>query len=612
MATNKLGSPDVGTSQRESLEADVDQYFKDLIEASSLGTPAARRIRASASDAIVEDIRRRLSAARVQGAETASGDARQRLTTRRDTAAATDGTPASRAGSAGPVPVICSVTAHAAPARPPRRRPRAGSPERALKFLPIDFGTTMSAASMTVGHGPRDGEGDDSAGLYELPMITLGTTGSGKTLAFAVLLRSLLDNAFDQAFDAARERAAAARDRAVVMPQAPAWRLYRDPWFADLLADYRNRAPGRDRVPVYLQRVSARAIPGAAFSAGPESYPRRADDLLARWWRRDLAARSAARNRGHLADADLAAHASGYAGRRHSRALQHGVLQRIAAEAAFPMTELLASDLAAKGLAPGAAADVAGAGLWALDASGHLRVPGSYAVPLREAGYSVHACGHVRAAITTQGDEREAGRVTPMTGDTVRLWLADSSTGRACLLVAALADPGQVVPVTGRPRPGGSDGDDEFMAGLLIRMWALASGRALRSDIRPELLSAEELIRFWADDLQDAFQGSGLPWAECRHEDRGDGVLVIVPPPLDTQVLASAWPCAGFLLTSDLVMNADPRGSRTRLARSLSLLRRRGAEELSRARRAGELTSGTGSCQRLADLFGTIQRAGKY
>jgi hypothetical protein len=43
--------------------------------------------------------------------------------------------------------------------------------------------------------------------------------------------------------------------------------------------------------------------------------------------------------------------------------------------------------------------------------------------------------------------------------------------------------------------------DDEFMAGLLIRMWALASGRTLRSDIAPEQLSREELIRFWADDL---------------------------------------------------------------------------------------------------------------
>jgi hypothetical protein len=42
------------------------------------------------------------------------------------------------------------------------------------------------------------------------------------------------------------------------------------------------------------------------------------------------------------------------------------------------------------------------------------------------------------------------------------------------------------------------------MAGLLIRMWALASGRTLRSDIRPEQLSSEELIRFWADDLTPA------------------------------------------------------------------------------------------------------------
>jgi hypothetical protein len=50
-------------------------------------------------------------------------------------------------------------------------------------------------------------------------------------------------------------------------------------------------------------------------------------------------------------------------------------------------------------------------------------------------------------------------------------------------------------------RPDMDDMDDEFMAGLLIRMWALASGRTLRSDVRPEQLSSEELIRFWADDL---------------------------------------------------------------------------------------------------------------
>jgi hypothetical protein len=50
-------------------------------------------------------------------------------------------------------------------------------------------------------------------------------------------------------------------------------------------------------------------------------------------------------------------------------------------------------------------------------------------------------------------------------------------------------------------RPAGDGWDDEFLAGLLIRMWALASGRTLRSDVRPEQLSSEELIQFWADDL---------------------------------------------------------------------------------------------------------------
>jgi len=50
-------------------------------------------------------------------------------------------------------------------------------------------------------------------------------------------------------------------------------------------------------------------------------------------------------------------------------------------------------------------------------------------------------------------------------------------------------------------RPSPDDWDDAFMAGLLIRMWALVSGRTLRSDVRPEQLGGEELIRFWADDF---------------------------------------------------------------------------------------------------------------
>jgi hypothetical protein len=43
--------------------------------------------------------------------------------------------------------------------------------------------------------------------------------------------------------------------------------------------------------------------------------------------------------------------------------------------------------------------------------------------------------------------------------------------------------------------------DDDVLAAVLIRMWSLASGRILRSDVRPDQLTEEELIRFWADDM---------------------------------------------------------------------------------------------------------------
>jgi hypothetical protein len=53
------------------------------------------------------------------------------------------------------------------------------------------------------------------------------------------------------------------------------------------------------------------------------------------------------------------------------------------------------------------------------------------------------------------------------------------------------------------PRPGTvpDEPGDEFLAAVLIRMWALASGRILRRDVPPDQLSVEELIDFWADDM---------------------------------------------------------------------------------------------------------------
>jgi hypothetical protein len=45
------------------------------------------------------------------------------------------------------------------------------------------------------------------------------------------------------------------------------------------------------------------------------------------------------------------------------------------------------------------------------------------------------------------------------------------------------------------------DPADEQLARILVLMWSLASGRRLRPGVRPDELSAEELIEFWADDL---------------------------------------------------------------------------------------------------------------
>jgi hypothetical protein len=46
-----------------------------------------------------------------------------------------------------------------------------------------------------------------------------------------------------------------------------------------------------------------------------------------------------------------------------------------------------------------------------------------------------------------------------------------------------------------------SEPDDGQLAALLVRMWSLASGRTVRTDVPPDQLTEEELISFWADDF---------------------------------------------------------------------------------------------------------------
>jgi class 3 adenylate cyclase len=59
-----------------------------------------------------------------------------------------------------------------------------------------------------------------------------------------------------------------------------------------------------------------------------------------------------------------------------------------------------------------------------------------------------------------------------------------------------------------------------------------AFGRHSRNDKDRQLLRA-----LMYGTLQHAFESSGVPWHSCYREDRGDGVLVIVPPSTPTRLL---------------------------------------------------------------------------
>lgn len=52
--------------------------------------------------------------------------------------------------------------------------------------------------------------------------------------------------------------------------------------------------------------------------------------------------------------------------------------------------------------------------------------------------------------------------------------------------------------------PADTDTDEDVLADILICMWALASGRFLSRGVRPDQLSEDELINFWADDFTPA------------------------------------------------------------------------------------------------------------
>src|SRR6195256_867653 len=42
--------------------------------------------------------------------------------------------------------------------------------------------------------------------------------------------------------------------------------------------------------------------------------------------------------------------------------------------------------------------------------------------------------------------------------------------------------------------------------------------------------------------LTQAFLAAGVPWSECDREDRGDGVLVVIPPTVTKNLLIDSLP----------------------------------------------------------------------
>jgi hypothetical protein len=61
--------------------------------------------------------------------------------------------------------------------------------------------------------------------------------------------------------------------------------------------------------------------------------------------------------------------------------------------------------------------------------------------------------------------------------------------------------------------------------------------------------------------LQRAFDGSGVPWRACQHEDRGDGALIIVPPGISVDGLADPLPerLCGLIRVHNRLSSEDAR-----------------------------------------------------
>jgi class 3 adenylate cyclase len=77
-------------------------------------------------------------------------------------------------------------------------------------------------------------------------------------------------------------------------------------------------------------------------------------------------------------------------------------------------------------------------------------------------------------------------------------------------------------------------------AGQVCALFAVDIAEFTRPDRDDDvrIFMREELYRI----LERAFDGSGIPWAACFREDRGDGALVIVPPGIAANCIIDPLP----------------------------------------------------------------------
>jgi len=111
----------------------------------------------------------------------------------------------------------------------------------------------------------------------------------------------------------------------------------------------------------------------------------------------------------------------------------------------------------------------------------------------------------------------------------------------------------------GAVRPGSAGSRWPGAGGQICGLFAvdIAGFTDPRRDEHVQLYVREMLYRI----LERAFDGTGIPWYSCRREDRGDGVVVVVPPVIPVDGLADPLPerLCGLIRVHNRLSSEDAR-----------------------------------------------------